>query len=147
DGGGERDQPVEAVRAVLPKLAAISLVPLGRSPRADGERGGEQVVTLSRFPLRVWGPIGILAWAALLRIAAFTGPSQWDDFAYLEFARDWVDGRYDPSRLVYVYGVRYGLILPVAGSMSLFGTAPWAVALPGFIASMLGVWCGMRVGR
>src|SRR5262245_11785802 len=52
---GALDRSPQAVRAVLPQLAAISLVPLGRSPQADGGGGGEQVdcrfMTEPRRPL------------------------------------------------------------------------------------------------
>jgi hypothetical protein len=82
-----------------------------------------------------------------LRLAVFSGPTQGDDFAYLEHAHDWTLGVFDPARLDYVYGLRYGIILPVAAAMRVLGTSPLAVTLPSLVASLLGLLCALIVGR
>jgi hypothetical protein len=85
-----------------------------------------------------------------LRWFAFTGPTQGDDFAYLEHAHDWVTGTFHPANLDYVYGLRYGVTLPVAAAMRLFGPGTISVALPSLLASMLAlvfaIWIGRQLG-
>jgi hypothetical protein len=97
-----------------------------------------------------WWPAvagAIFALALALRLLYFTGPSLADDFAYLEHAYDWAHSRFDPAQLDYVYGLRYGVILPTAAAMRLFGPAAWSVTLPALLASLGGVWIALWLGR
>jgi hypothetical protein len=71
----------------------------------------------------------IVAVALLLRLRFFVGLAAADDFAYCQHACNVIHGKYDISLIDFVYGLRWGILLPTGLAFVLFGISDFSAVL------------------
>lgn len=96
-----------------------------------------------------WTLLGaIVAFAALLRMAFFTGFFGSDEVTYVEAAIAAANGVWPNS--TYIGALRFGVNYPIAAAIGLFGTSQVAVSIWSVLCSVLEVgvvyWFGHRTG-
>ncbi len=93
----------------------------------------------------VAGSVLLLIIAVAVRLYQPTGWLGSDDSAYYSAAEHILTGT--PITRAHHHYARMAIIVPVAASVALFGHQTWAVALPMFVASVLGVILVVILGR
>jgi len=132
----------EAFRRTRHRLRA--LVPVLR--RDWRELRARAVISLRRVTIAEWVAIGMLTalavairWAPLFQPMRYDEAATWIDYASQPLAKSLADYRFPNNHLFHT------LLVHVAGAV--FGSEPWALRLPAFIAGILIVPLTWAAGR
>jgi hypothetical protein len=136
-------------RTLPAKPAPVPIHARSRTRGADLHATGRRDVAMS--PAIVFG--GLVLLALTLRLACTTGLIGSDDLRYGRYAQAIVDGTYgnllEAARGVEFrhWGLRYGLLLPVAALYKFFGASEWTTILLPLVASTASVLLLADIGR
>lgn len=106
-------------------------------------RVGSPGATHTAVRASAWWLAALLAGALALRVAFFGGLLGWDDVEYLEAARGGEAGAVAPGSM---FGLRHGLLLPLAASLAWFGEHEYAAALVPLAYSLAGLLLAYALG-